>query len=102
MSLENPRFFLVFIFQSLSTHSCFNFSSIKHVAKFHVLAPKKHTSRTIIQLLFQYQKVRYQREHGIYICFSCFTKDLKIPKIKIKFYLILISNQFMVYADSEP
>lgn len=44
---------------------------------------QKSTLVELLQLWFQYQKVSYQREHGIYICFTCFTNDLKIPKIKL-------------------
>lgn len=37
-----------------------------------------HQKSTLVELLqlFPYQKVSYQRKHGIYICLFCFTKDL--------------------------
>lgn len=75
MSLENPRFFSSLIFQNLSTPSCFNFSSIKMLQNF-MYWHQKSTLVELLQILFPYQKVSYQRKHGIYICFFCFTKDL--------------------------
>jgi len=55
MSLGNPRFFLVFIFQT-SQLIVVSILVVPDVAKIPVLAPKQHTSRNVTNMILHTKK----------------------------------------------